>query len=157
MTKNVLLSGIICCLASGGLLPQRASAMLPVGNDSHRRFYREQEWIWTASEHPATSVVENTRRAQDSTMPTHPSQASLAFTMPTHPPQASLAFTMPTHPPQASLAFTMPTHPPQESSALTIPTHPSQAGLASAVPTDRHKLGWLQFSPLTGSTAREDA
>src|SRR6476661_3282714 len=134
MTKNVLLSGIICCLASGGLLPQRASAMLPVGNDSHRRFYQEQEWIWTAPERPAASV-ENIRQSQDSTMPTHPSHTNVAFTMPTHPPQASLAFTMPTHPPQANVAFTMPTHPPQANVAFTMPTHPPQSNIAFPMPT----------------------
>ncbi len=101
--------------------------MLPLGNDAHRRFYKEQEWIWTAQENPSTSVAPGDQRDLASKVPPQPQKENVAFTMPTHPPQADLAFTMPTHPPQAHLAFTMPTHPPQADLAFTMPTHPPQA------------------------------
>ena len=133
MTRNVLLITTMCCLASGILFPGRASAMLPVGNDAHRQFYREQEWIWSAPEHPARfSSSDNARRnarqkppsslsdtvADRADLAVHrqsgvhgadPPQANLAFTVPTRPPQANLAFTVPSVPPQANLAFTVPT------------------------------------------------
>ena len=114
MLKNVLITAMFCSLVSGGLIPRNVSAMLPLGNDAHRRFYKDQEWIWAAAGDPATASVNlSVQSVVSFTMPMHLPEASLAFTMPTHPPQTGLAFTMPTHPPETSLAFTMPTHPPQ--------------------------------------------
>src|SRR6202453_405622 len=130
MIRNVLLTAAICCLVSGGLLPERASAMLPVGNDEHRHFYKEQEWIWAAPDVLEAKVDESNRQVSEPTRPTQASRAETAFTMPTHPAQADLAFTMPTHPAQADLAFTMPTHAPQADLAFTMPTHAPQADLA---------------------------
>src|SRR5277367_4792326 len=102
MTKHVLIIAAMCSLGSG-LLPDRAFAMLPVGNDDHRRFYKDQEWIWTAPKEPKPSAEVGVDRPSAATKPPQPPQGSLAFTMPAHPPQADLAFTMPTHPPEASL------------------------------------------------------
>src|ERR1700760_54393 len=113
MKKNLLIIAAICALGSG-LFPDRAPAMLPVGNDDHRRFYIDQEWIW-ASPNEAKPLEPGVARPSAATKPTQPAQASLASTMPMHSPEANLAFTMPTHPPEESLAFTMPTHPPEES------------------------------------------
>jgi len=161
MTRNVLLTAAMCCLASGVLLPGPASAMLPVGNDDHRRFYRDQEWIWTAPEHPAASVDENAHQALDLTMLTHPAQVDLAFTVPTrHPAQADLAFTVPTrHPAQADLAFTVPTrHPAQADLAFTVPTrHPAQAGMAFTVPTHHLAQGNLAFTVPTHHRGQVDS
>src|ERR1700689_3416282 len=101
MIRNALLTAAICCLVSGGLLPERASAMLPVGNDEHRHFYKEQEWIWATTEAPEATVDESNRQVSEPTKPTQLAWAETASTMPTPPPQAELAFTMPTHPLQA--------------------------------------------------------
>src|SRR5277367_3621705 len=97
MSKHVLIIAAMCCLGSG-LLPDRALAMLPVGNDDHRRFYKDQEWIWTTPQDPKPSAEAHGDRPSTATKPTQSAQASLAFTMPA---QAILAFTMPTHPPEA--------------------------------------------------------
>src|ERR1700722_5462859 len=116
MTKNVLIIAAICSLGSG-LLPDRAPAMLPVGNDDHRRFYKDQEWIWTSPEGAKLPAAPGVDRPSAATKPNQPVQASLAFTM---PPQVSLPFTMPTHPPETNLAFTMLTHPPETKLAFTM-------------------------------------
>src|SRR6202022_2406440 len=97
--KKLLLIATMCSFATGALLPEEAAAMLPVGNDAHRHFYKDQEWIWTTPQKTAVSVGPNLHSAPAPT---------LAFTMSTNPPQTGLAFTMPTHPPQGGLAFTMP-------------------------------------------------
>src|ERR1700730_19195467 len=137
--KKLLLIATMCSFATGALLPEEAAAMLPVGNDAHRHFYKDQEWIWTTPQKTAVSVGPNLHSAPAPTlaftMSTNPPQTGLAFTMPTHPPQGGLAFTMPTHPPQGSLAFTMPTHPPQGGLAFTMPTQPPQGWLAFPLPT----------------------
>ena len=74
MIRNVLRIATIYCLASGILFSDRASAMLPVGNDAHRRFYKDQEWIWTSPEQPKMSVGENADGALQSVAPELSSQ-----------------------------------------------------------------------------------
>src|ERR1700720_816526 len=157
MTRNGLLIGIMCCLTTGVLFPQRASSMLPVANDAHRRFYREQEWIWSEPEHPASSVDENTRRDKDSTMATRSPQSSLAFTVPVKPPQSNLAFTVPVKPPQSSLAFTVPVKLPQSNLAFTVPVKPPQSNLAFTVPVKPPQVGLSCFSLRAGLAAWESA
>jgi hypothetical protein len=166
MIRKILLIATICSLSSGILSPGQASAMLPLGNDAHRHFYRDQEWIWTASNSPESikpgtrgelvpAVPTDPEKTDVAfTMPTHPSQASLAFTMPTHPAQANVAFTMPTHPSQASLAFTMPTHPSQADLAFTMPTHPLQADLAFTMPTHPSQTSLAFTMPAHPSRAK---
>ncbi|MBV9297752.1 MAG: hypothetical protein JO066_02150, partial [Verrucomicrobia bacterium] len=99
MKTHPVLIATMCSFATGLLFPEQAAAMLPVGNDAHRHFYKEQDWIWSSPQ--KTAVPPTVRSAWT---------PAVAFTMPTHPPQGSLAFTMPTYPPQGSLAFTMPTY-----------------------------------------------
>src|SRR5246500_2304327 len=113
MFKNILITATIYSLVSGSLFPGEASAMLPVGNDADRHFYKDQEWIWNLQEQQSSSAKEAESRELTFTPPTHPPQVELAFTPPTHPPQVELAFTPPTHPPQEEMAFPPPTHPPQ--------------------------------------------
>jgi hypothetical protein len=131
--------------------------MLPVANDAHRRFYREQEWVWSAPEHPASSVDENTRRAQDSTMATKPPQSNVAFLVPTKPPQSNVAFLVPTKPPQSNLAFLVPTKPPQSGVAFLVPTKPPQSSLAFMAPVKPPQVGFALFSLRAGLATREDA
>src|SRR5277367_720065 len=104
MTTNVLIIAAICSLGSG-LLPDRAPAMLPVGNDDHRRFYKDQEWIWTSPKDAKPPVEPGADRPSAATKPNQPVQASLAFTM---PPQVGLPFAMLTHRPEPNPAFTTP-------------------------------------------------
>ena len=44
MIRKLLFIATMCSLASGILSPEKASAMLPPGNDTHRHFYKDQEW-----------------------------------------------------------------------------------------------------------------
>jgi hypothetical protein len=105
-------------------MSQMANAMGPMGDNTHRHFYKDQEWIWqTGKSHTEVNVRKDIPQQfsevtalQAVLALTGALKASvtstpfLAFVMPTHPP-ATLAFVMPTHPP-ATLAFVMPTHPP---------------------------------------------
>ena len=127
---------IIFAIIVAGALSQIANAMGPMGDTTHRHFYKDQEWIWQKEQsQPKAGANWDTTSQPVSNgasqvplaffapdgfglaffVPTHP---SVAFFVPTHP---SVAFFVPTHP---SVAFFVPTHP---SVAFFVPTHPSVA------------------------------
>jgi hypothetical protein len=144
---------IISAIIVAGALSQIANAMGPMGDNTHRHFYKDQEWIWqNGKSHTEVNLVKTTPqqfsevRAWQAVLaltgalnPTPTSTPVLAFGLPTHPP-AALAFGLPTHPPGA-LAFGLPTHPPG-ALAFGLPTHPPGA-LAFGLPT--HPPGALAF------------
>src|SRR3984893_4840251 len=135
MIRKILFIATMCSLASGILSPENASAMLPPGNDTHRHFYKDQEWIWATSD-SSTAIKPGAHGDLVPAAPTDPEKANVAFTMPTHPAQGNLAFTMPTHPGQGNLAFTMPTHPAQANLECTRLTNPEKGDLAFPLPTN---------------------
>ena len=53
--------------------------MLPVGNDDHRRFYKDQEWIWTAPNEPKPSAEVGVDRPSAATKPAQPAQGRLGI------------------------------------------------------------------------------
>jgi hypothetical protein len=135
---------IISAIIVAGALSQMANAMGPMGDTTHRHFYKDQEWIWQnqqgqpkvegsdskvasngALQAPLASSVQDSTKLEFS-IPTYLSvfaifvstETSVAFVPPTHP---SVAFVPPTHP---SVTFVPPTHP---SVAFVPPTHPSVA------------------------------
>src|ERR1700761_4491797 len=104
MIRNVLLIATICSFASGALLPEQAVAMLPVGNDAHRHFYKEQEWIWEGPEHPAASSEPDTGRDSAPVVVVHPAPPGAASSTPVARPQAVSGFTLLTSQPEPGLA-----------------------------------------------------
>jgi hypothetical protein len=126
---------IISALVVAGAMSQMANAMGPTGDLTHRRFYKDQEWIWQTekSHSKANGAAPGETGTQKfsgiivweailasalplaSLPPLHPPLASLP---PLHPPLASLP---PLHPPLASLP---PLHPPL---ASLPPLHPPSA------------------------------
>jgi hypothetical protein len=130
---------IIGAVLVAGAMSQFANAMGPMGDTTHRRFYKDQEWIWqkTLGEEKAElSGAPVTKSAiQIWTVPvvsTLPLRPPLASTLPLRPPLAStlplrppLASTLPLRPP---LASTLPLRPPL---ASTLPLRPP---LASTLP-----------------------
>jgi hypothetical protein len=77
MIKKLLLTVFVCASASG-FLAGKATAMLPVGNDANRRFYKDQEWIWNTQEQPVRSAAQSDNHKVSFTMPTHPPQSGIA-------------------------------------------------------------------------------
>ncbi|MEA3163976.1 MAG: hypothetical protein QOE88_1794, partial [Verrucomicrobiota bacterium] len=64
--------------------------MLPPGNDAHRHFYKDQEWIWATSD-SSTSIKPAAHGDLVPAEPADPEKTNVAFTMPTHPAQTNLA------------------------------------------------------------------
>jgi hypothetical protein len=95
---------IISAIILAGALSQMANAMGPMGDISHRHFYKDQEWIWQNDQSqpkvaPSKDAVENSRTI-------HVWQAPVAFVVPVRPP---VAFVVPVRPP---VAFVVPVRPP---------------------------------------------
>ena len=136
---------IISAMILAGALSQIANAMGPMGDSTHRHFYKDQEWIWQNKKSQTQVKVTNSTQQKFSEIgawqavlaltgalnPTTTSTPVLAFGFPTHPP-TTLAFGFPTHPP-TTLAFGFPTHPPT-TLAFGFPTHPPTT-LAFGFPT----------------------
>ena len=134
---------IISAIIVAGALSQMANAMGPMGDITHRHFYKDQEWLWQKEDSRSRAKVRTDGiegftggnvwnfPAVVSVLPTHPRVASV---LPTHP---SVASVLPTHP---SVASVLPTHP---SVASVLPTHPS---VASVLPT--HPSVALSFADL---------
>jgi hypothetical protein len=107
---------IISAVIIVGVMSQVANAMGPVGDRSHRHFYKDQEWIWQKlenkqeqpSDHGLTAKLNSIRIWS---LPS-PRYTPLAFTGPFRPPTQALAFTGPFRPPTQPLAFTGPFRPP---------------------------------------------
>jgi hypothetical protein len=139
------MKAIISAIIVAGALSQMANAMGPMGDITHRHFYKDQEWLWqkedsrskakirTESESFTGGSVWNVPVASGlpkrlsspmaSVLPTHPATASV---LPTHPLMASV---LPTHPRTASV---LPTHPLM---ASVLPTHPLMASVLHTHPT----------------------
>jgi hypothetical protein len=89
-----------------GAMSQIANAMGPMGDTTHRRFYKDQEWIWkTESKSKANAAGSSKYEAQKFTetpvwSPILASALPLASLPPLRPPLASLP---PLRPPLASL------------------------------------------------------
>jgi len=93
---------IISAIIVAGALSQMANAMGPMGDTTHRHFYKDQEWIWQNEQsQPKTEPSKEAAKFEAN----HVWELPLAFVLPAHRP---LAFVLPTHP---SLAFVLPTHP----------------------------------------------
>jgi len=106
---------IISAIIVAGAMSQMANAMGPMGDLSHRHFYKDQEWIW--------QNARGQEKAQGKAAMTKPARiqiwlTSVASTVPIRPPVAS---TVPLRPPVAS---TVPLRPPV---ASTVPLRPPLA------------------------------
>src|ERR1700740_1121861 len=100
---------IISAIFVAGALSQMASAMGPMGDTTHRHFYKEQEWIWQKEDSRAKAKI-RTDESQSFTgghvwnvpvasgLPKNLS--SPAFGLPNTLPMASV---LPTHPRTASV------------------------------------------------------
>ena len=132
---------IISAMIVAGAMSQMANAM-PMGDLTHRHFYKEQEWIWQKSPGqqkapgvPAMTKPEpiqiwlaplaSTLPLRPPVAPTVPFRPSVASTLPLRPPVAS---TLPLRPPVAS---TLPLRPPV---ASTLPLRPPVASTLSLLP-----------------------
>jgi len=126
---------IISAIIVAGALSQMANAMGPMGDTTHRHFYKDQEWIWQNEQsQPKLEPIKEAAKFEANhvwelpwafVVPAHPSVAfvvpahpSVAFVVPAHP---SVAFVVPAHP---SVPFVVPAHP---SLAFVVPVHPSSA------------------------------
>ena len=151
--KTIVMKKMISAIIMAGALSQMANAMGPMGDSTHRHFYKDQEWIWQ-TEKSKTEVTRTEQRAQKfseinvwqaalalsgALNPSLGTTPILAFGLPTHPPTGSaLAFGLPTRPPTGSaLAFGLPTRPPTGSAlAFGLPTRPpTGSALAFGLPT----------------------
>ena len=114
-TLEVVMKKLISAVVIAGALSQITNAMGPMGDITHRHFYKEQDWIWQDSQ-----AVEKAGRDKAATTMPAPVQIwamSIATTVPLRPPPAStvllrlpVASTVPLH--LASLATTVPLRPP---------------------------------------------
>ena len=115
---------IISAMIVAGALSQMANAMGPMGDMTHRHFYKNQEWIWQNS--PAQEKAPG-KSATIKSVPIQIWLAPLASTLPLRPPVVS---TLPLRPP---LASTLPLRPPVASTLLsplltsTLPLRPPGA------------------------------
>jgi hypothetical protein len=124
---------IISAVVVAGALIQMSNAMGPMGDNTHRRFYKNQEWIWQKVP-PGGESAPNGKAAIGKPGPIHfwtpvasslPVRPPLASSLPVRPPLASslpvrppLASSLPVRPP---LASSLPVRPPL---ASTLPVRP---------------------------------
>jgi hypothetical protein len=141
-----------------GALSQMANAMGPMGDLTHRRFYKKQEWIWQTAQSQSIDANVKSKNAQSASV--HIWELPVASTLPVRPPLAStlpvrppLASTLPVRPPLAStlpvrppLASTLPVRPPL---ASTLPVRPP---LASTLPVRPPLASTLPVRPPLAST-----
>jgi hypothetical protein len=107
---------IISAIIVAGALSQMANAMGPMGDTTHRHFYKDQEWIWQKED--SRSNNQSSTGAKESFTGAHVWNLPIAFGLPNHPPY--VAFGLPNHPPY--VAFGLPNHPPYV--AFGLPNHP---------------------------------
>jgi hypothetical protein len=109
---------IISAVIMAGALAQISNAMGPTGDNTHRHFYKDQEWIWQNEQsQPKAGTNGNAITQPTSNGVSH---SPVAFFVPHQPP---LAFFVPHHP--SPLAFFVPWHP--SPLAFFVPWHPSDA------------------------------
>jgi hypothetical protein len=117
---------IISAIIVAGALSQMANAMGPMGDNTHRHFYKDQEWIWQKDQtQPKAGENANAITQPASNGASHapvtffvPHNPSVAFFVPHNP---SVAFFVPHNP---SVAFFVPHNP---SVAFFVPHNPSVA------------------------------
>jgi hypothetical protein len=86
---------IISAVVLVWVLSQMANAMGPVGDTTHRHFYKDQDWIWQKEENQRKSdASKNTTQNFNGI---HIWGVPLAFGLPNKPP--FLAFGLPNKPP----------------------------------------------------------
>src|SRR5258708_26753598 len=121
---------IISAVVVAGDLVQISNAMGPTGDNTPRRFYKDQEWIWQKT--PAEESLHNGKSVTNKRDPIHiwtpvtsalPVRPPLASALPVRPPLASA---LPVRPP---LASALPGRPPLTSS---LPLRPPVARAANA-------------------------
>src|SRR5260221_10296385 len=104
---------IISAVVVAGALVQISNAMGPTGDNTHRRFYKDQEWIWQKT--PTEESLHNGKSVTNKRDPIHiwtpvtsalPVRPPLASALPVRPPLASA---LPVRPP---LASALPVRPP---------------------------------------------
>lgn len=86
---------IISAVVMAGALSQMANAMGPMGDTTHRHFYKEQEWIWQTSQSRVNDG--STRQATIQSRSIHIWALPLASLPPLRPP--SVASLPPIRPP----------------------------------------------------------
>jgi hypothetical protein len=105
-TLAVIMKKIICGILVAGAMSQFANAMVPMGDTTHRHFYKNQEWIWKNEQKTQTanqsrtdefSLFEVWYKNLASVPPVRPPLASVP---PVRPPLASVP---PVRPPLASV------------------------------------------------------
>ena len=114
---------IISAIILAGALSQMANAMGPMGDSSHRHFYKDQQWIWQTEKSKAE--VTGAERSPQKFSEINAWQATLALSGALSPSAGStpiLAFGFPTHRPPTALAFGFPTHRPPTVLASAPPT-----------------------------------
>ena len=107
---------IISAIILAGALSQIANAFGPTGDATHRRFYKDQEWIWQNEQsQPKSEAIKDSRQNFSAT---HIWNVPLAFAFPNRPPYLGFAF--PNRPPYLGFAF--PNRPPYL--AFAFPNRP---------------------------------
>ena len=113
-TLRVVMKKIISVVVMAGALSHIASAMGPIGDTTHRHFYKDQEWIWQDKANDSKTAA----RKQPGK---HASLGEIwhmpvAFMVPRQPPPGSLLLRQPTLsfvvPRQPPLSFVVPRQPP---------------------------------------------
>jgi hypothetical protein len=100
---------LISVVVMAGAMSQIVNAMGPMGDATHRHFYKDQEWIWQKEENTQQKGEAITHATQNFTA-IHFWSLPLAFGLPNKPP--FMAFGLPNKPPGQFLAFGLPNKPP---------------------------------------------
>ena len=90
---------IISAIIVAGALSQMANAMGPMGDITHRHFYKDQEWIWQKEETQPKAASKKDVATQITLADI--SNSPVAFLVPHHP-TGFFAFLVPNHPSSAS-------------------------------------------------------
>ena len=112
-TLRITMKTIISAIIVAGALSQMANAFGPVGDTTHRHFYKDQEWIWQNEQN--LSDKQALKDSMQGFSVTHVWDSPLAFAFPNRPPY--LAFAFPNRPPY--LAFAFPNRPPASLPAIS--------------------------------------
>ena len=144
-TLRVMIKKLVSAVLMACALSQMANAMGPMGDLSHRHFYKNQEWIWQSEQSQPTVGANGNAIGQPA--PSAASQSPVAFMVPTQPQKGMsagsfLTFFVPRNP-SPSVAFFVPTQPQKGVSAgsflaFFVPRNPSPS-VAFFVPTQPQK------------------
>ena len=144
-TLRAMIKKLVSAVLMAWALSQMANAMGPMGDLSHRHFYKDQEWIWQSEQSRPKVGADGNAIGQPA--PSAASHSPVAFFVPTGPGESVsagsfLTFFVP-HNPSPSVAFFVPTQPQKGVSAgsfLTffVPRNPSPS-VAFFVPTQPQK------------------